>query len=349
MSDANLPIITRLSHIADAYKSKGVIYKYKAYRTAISTLKSLTTPITSVADVRNLPGIGKAMEEKIGEILATGGLEQEEQVLADPITRATQLFTSIHGIGPVMAAKLVHEQGLRTLEDLKRVPLPAQVQLGIKYYEDSQCRIPFNEVKRHMLQVEAICTLAVDPEIVVTVCGSHRRGNKTSGDVDILLSQRHTRSTSKSEYVYMQEVIRALTRAGYIVDTLVEGAVKFMGYSRLLKVEPGPTEALYPVESSAFSTVRRLDVRWFCYDHFYSALLYFTGSDAHNIKMRQQAINMGYVLSEYGIFKAVGAGGDSPQKMGAGAMKGERVPTYSEEEIFQVLKMPYVPPEQRNL
>eukprot|EP00658_Telonema_sp_P-2_P058551 TRINITY_DN47050_c0_g1_i1.p1 TRINITY_DN47050_c0_g1~~TRINITY_DN47050_c0_g1_i1.p1 ORF type:complete len:113 (+),score=35.79 TRINITY_DN47050_c0_g1_i1:152-490(+) len=76
-----------------------------------------------------------------------------------------------------------------------------------------------------------------------------------------------------------------------------------------------------------------------------SAMLYFTGSDAHNIKMRQQAINMGLILCEYGLFKAVGASGDSLQKMGAGAVKGEMIPTFSEEEIFQVLKMPYLKPE----
>lgn len=349
MSDVNLHIITSLSHIADAYKSKGVIYKYKAYRTAISAIKALPTPITCVGDVKGLAGIGKAMEEKIAEILSTGGLAQEEQVLADPITRATQLFTSIHGIGPVMAAKLVHEQGLRTLDDLKKVPLPAQVLLGIKHYEDTEKRIPFNEVRRHMLQVEAICHQAVDPGIVVTVCGSHRRGNATSGDVDILLSHRDSRSSSGAEYAYMQKVVQALTAVGYIQDTLVEGNVKFMGYSRLLNVACTQRELSYPVDASAFATVRRLDIRWFCYDHFYSALLYFTGSDAHNIKMRQQAINLGYVLSEYGVFRAVGAQGDSPQKMGAGAVKGERIPTFSEEEIFKVLKIPFVSPEQRNL
>ena len=347
MSDANLHIISRLSHIADAYKSKGVVYKYKAYRTAISTIKALQKPILSVSDIKNLPGIGKAMEEKIGEILATGGLEQEQQVLADPITRATQLFTSIHGIGPVMAAKLVHEQGLRTLDDLKTVQLPAQVQLGIKYHEDSQSRIPYNEVRRHMLQVEAICTLAVDPKMVVTVCGSHRRGNATSGDVDILLSQRDTRASVKPDKMYMKLVVEALTKVGYIQDALVSGESKFMGYAKLIRVAPTPNEAKYPIADSAFTTIRRLDIRFISYDQYSSAMLYFTGSDAHNIKMRQQAISMGYVLCEYGLYKAVGAIGD--QKMGAGAVKGDMIPTFSEEEIFQILKMPYLTPEQRNL
>ena len=341
MSDVNLHIVEKLSHIAEAYKSQGAVHKYKAYRTAISTIRAVPTRITSVSDVRGLQGIGKAMEEKIGEILRTGELRQEADVLADPITAALQLFTSVHGIGPVMAHKLVHEQNKRSLSDLDVSQLPAQAQLGVKYFSDARKRIPSEEVKAHHAVIQRVCHEYVDRDVIVSVCGSHRRGLASSGDVDILLSHPASRSSAGCEYVYLSQIASALRKLGIICDTLVEGQAKFMGYCRLPTWAHDCHPACAQLLPEAFSTARRLDIRWFAFDNFASALLYFTGSDLFNIQMRQRALELGFTLSEYGLFQNGGAASEKG--------KGARVPDlFTEESIFKALNMAFVEPNQRN-
>lgn len=336
----NHHIIDALTHIADSYRSQGVVYKYKAYRTAIDTVRSVGVPITNVTQIASLPGIGKAMVEKIREIIATGSLQQEKDVMSDPITQAIQTFTSIHGIGPVLAKKLVHENGLRSLEDLDASShlLPPQARLGLKYAKDTALRVPYDEIEDHLTYLKKVIAKLVDPRLQVCVCGSHRRGGATSGDIDVLVTHPSSSSDCASEYVFLHTVVKVLRDVGYIIDVLAEGSSKFMGYSRLDGTLP----------------VRRLDMRWVPYDAFFPALLYFTGSDMFNITMRMEALRRGYSINEYGVYEIPGyehlhmapaKGAEGPP---AGAIKGNKVLVDSEQAIFALVGMPFVPPAQRS-
>jgi DNA polymerase beta len=336
----NHHIIETLTHIADSYRSQGVPYKYKAYRTAIDTIRSVGAPITDVSQISSLPGIGKAMVEKIREMLATGALQQEKDVLSDPITQAIQTFTSIHGIGPVLAKKLVHENALRTLDDLEASShlLPPQARLGLKHAKDTALRVPYDEIEDHLTYLKKAIGKLVDPKLQVCVCGSHRRGGASSGDIDVLITHPSSSSDSTSEYVYLNCIVSVLRDAGYIVDVLAEGTSKFMGYSRLHPTLP----------------VRRLDMRWMPYDVFFPALLYFTGSDMFNITMRVEALRRGYSLNEYGVYEVPGyehlhhnpaKGSEGPP---AGVAKGRKVFVDSEKAIFDLLGMMYLEPPQRS-
>lgn len=336
----NHRIIDTLTHIADSYRSQGVPYKYKAYRTAIDAIRSLGTPITDVAQISSLPGIGKAMVDKVREILATGALQQEKDVMSDPITQAIQTFTSIHGIGPVLAKKLVHENALRTIDDLEASShlLPPQARLGLKYAKDTALRVPYDEIEDHLTYLKKVVAKLVDPMLQICVCGSHRRGGATSGDIDVLITHPSSSSDSGSEYVFLHVIVGVLRDVGYIIDVLAEGTSKFMGYSRLNPSLP----------------VRRLDMRWMPYDVFFPALLYFTGSDMFNITMRVEALRRGYSLNEYGLYEIPGyehlhhapaKGAEGPP---AGAAKGKRVFVDSEKAIFDLVGMAYVQPPQRS-
>lgn len=336
----NSHIIDALTHIAESYRSQGVLYKYKAYRNAIEAIRSVGVQITSVSQVSSLPGIGKSMVDKIKEILATGSLQQEKDVMSDPITQAIRVFTSIHGIGPVLAKKLVHENGLRTLDDLEASAhlLPPQARLGLKHAHDTEQRVPYDEIEDHLVYLKKAVSRLVDPQLQICVCGSHRRGAVTSGDIDVLVTHPASASDSGSEYVYLNSIGKALRDIGYVVDVLAEGSSKFMGYCRL--------DASLPV--------RRLDVRWVPYDCFFPALLYFTGSDMFNVAMRVEALRHGYSINEYGVFeipgyahlhKAPAHGAEAPP---AGSVKGSRVFVNSEREIFELVGMSFVPPPQRS-
>lgn len=325
MASPNQHLLEPLGKIAEVYRSQGVIHKYHAYRTAMDTIKQVDHKIASADELKGLKGIGKAMLEKVHELLTTGELQQEHDVTSDPINAALQLFTSVHGVGPVLAKKLVHELNLRTLDDLRRTtyPLPAQVRLGLKYHEQASQRIPFAEFEEHMTFVTAFAK-KLDRKLVTMCCGSHRRGALTSGDIDLLVTHPVSRSDSGATYLYLPTLVKMMQRGGYIVDVLADGPCKFMGYCRL----PGDTQI-----------VRRLDMRWFPYDSFFPALLYFTGSDMFNVSMRVEALKKGYTINEYGVFATTGEGSHE---------KGKKIPVFSEEDIFAVVGMKYLEPHQRN-
>jgi DNA polymerase beta len=345
-------IAAKLALVCEAYRSSGNIHKYHAYRNAIDVIKRFDGVITSSSQLKALKGVGKSMLDKVDEILSTGALKQQQDVLQDPVLQALLLFTEVHGIGPVLARKLVIEQGLRTLEDLRDLgqQLPPQVRLGLKHHADASQRIPYDEIELHLTFIKKIAR-RIDSQLSVTICGSHRRGLATSGDIDVLVTHPASSSDSGSEYVFLAVLLRYLREANYVVDTLSEGPHKFMGYCRLAGAATASdcTGAISDTTNQAFSPllVHRLDVRWFAYDCFFPALLYFTGSDMFNINMRAAAVKLGLTMNEYGLYKHrpndSAALTSSPQ----GSAKGERIVTRSEEEIFSILGLKYVPPTDR--
>ena len=352
--EVNDTILTALKRIADVYKSQGNVHKHKAYRNAIDTIRDWKTPIAAASELKGAKGIGKAMLEKIDEVIKTGGLAQEAEVMADPVNAALKLFTGIHGIGPVLARKLVHEDGLRTIEDLEGAHLPAQARMGLRYREDADQRIPFDEIETHLRYVTRVAA-EVDARLAVAVCGSHRRRQATSGDIDVLLTHPGSHSTTNSGYRYLGLLAAALRGKGYVLDVLAEGDSKFMGYARLLpdanddgevagggragSRRRGGAAAPQAVDADAADAdkpkhlVRRLDMRWVTFDQFPAALLYFTGSDIFNVRMREAAIKQGYKLNEYGLTEA---------------KTGQFVACPTERSLFDALKMAYVEPHERS-
>ena len=372
-------IAEKLSPICDAYRSQGNVHKYHAYRTAIDSIKRFGAVITSSAQLKDLKGVGKSMLQKVDEILKTGCLQQEQDVRADPVAQALKLFTEIHGIGPVMARKLVVENGLRTLEDLRDsdLQLAPQIRLGLKYHDEASARIPYDEIEEHLVYVRRVAK-SIDRRLTVSCCGSHRRGLATSGDIDLLLTHPATNADSGCEYVFMAHMLKELRHRAYVVDTLSEGPHKFMGYCRLPASgvpedrDKNAEEMEQPgiVQRAAVPTrAHRLDMRWFTYDSFYPALLYFTGSDMFNVQMRTSALKLGFTLNEYGIYRLrndgeTGAGQMEPAERsrspnrnlpaaaavaGGPLIKGDRLAVNSEKEIFELLRMPFVEPKDRCL
>ncbi len=362
-------IAAKLQPICDAYKSSGSLHKYHAYRNAIDSIRRFTGGVvTSSVQLQDLKGVGKGMLSKIDELLATGALQQEASVLADPVQQALQLFTSIHGIGPVLARKLAVDQGLRSLAELEDLgaQLAPQVRLGLKYHNEASTRIPFDEIEAHLVLVRRVAR-KVDKQLLVTVCGSHRRGLATSGDIDVLLTHPATDSDSGSEYIFLATLLKELRAAMYVVDTLSEGPHKFMGYCRLPQ-SPSSGSAL--VVGPAAAVAHRLDMRWFTYDSFFPALLYFTGSDMFNVNMRSAALKLGYTMNEYGVYRlqaahsshaaSGGEGSEAPSAVPAACFSpgkasgavavgkgGARVMVHSEEDIFALLGMQFVAPSDR--
>lgn len=122
----------------------------------------------------------------------------------------------------------------------------------------------------------------------------------------------------------MRGIVDTLTKAGFVTDSISLGDTKFMGVCILPKSE----EPLH----------RRIDIRLIPNDQYFCGILYFTGSDEFNRRMRHEALEKGFTLNEYSI-----------RPLGSTGVPGEPIPVSSEEEIFEIIGMDYKEPSERNL
>lgn len=301
-------------------------YKARAYFTAAEAIRKHPDRICSGAQAqRDIRGVGKTTAERIDRYLVSGSvmLPSRRESLIPDIERAgvIQTFEAIHGVGPETAAKW-YDQGFRTLDSLSRIYLKmtSAQQIGYRYYSDLQQRIPrsesdkFNELFTEIIRHRKFM-----------ICGSYRRGNRTSGDIDLLV--RGSNFKDDNERI-LGEVVGKLVRRGVIIETLEHGPSKFMGLCKLT-----PTHY-----------ARRLDILVTRPESWAAATLYFTGSKGLNILMRKRAKEFGWNLNEYGLWK--------PAEWVPSYISDEvdvRVPASIEEDIFDHLGVEYMEPGERNI
>lgn len=280
----------------------GNTFKAVAYTKVIKQIAKLET-VENMEDLAAVTGIGKSIKAKIEEFFETGKLQQAEDIKHDPEVPIIEAFMNIYGVGRVKATKLVKENNIRSLDELRAHPelLNEHQQLGVQYYDEFLERIPREEMRKHDKKLLSFLPEGVEGIVV----GSYRRGEPTSGDIDMLLKS--------SDPTILDKFVATLKDKKYIMHTLALGDKKFMGVCR----------------ATRNSKARRLDILLTPPEEYAFALLYFTGSDKHNILMRKKALELGYSLNEHGFTPA------APK------------PLYSEEDIFAFLKMDYVKPKDR--
>lgn len=302
------------------------MHKYNVYRKAAGVLAKHPTHISSGAEAKKLDGIGDKIGKKIDEFIKTGKLVKIEKIRADDTTVAINALTKVTGIGPAAAHKLVQE-GIMSVEDLRKHPdkLNHHQQIGLKYYEDFEKRIPRHEVEQ--LRDVAFKEIGdLDKSYTCDVCGSFRRGATSSGDIDILLTHPDFTSESGKKPKLLSQVVEKLEASGLVTDRLSLGDVKFMGVCIL-----GETD------SQKDRAHQRIDIRLIPSDQYSCALLYFTGSDQFNKDMRLHALELGFTLNEYCI-----------RPVGSTGTPGEPMPVSSEEDLFDYLGMDFKKPSERN-
>lgn len=201
--------------------------------------------------------------------------------------------------------------------------------IGIKYFHDIQKRIPRKEIAAMEKIIKKIIN-KLFKDIIVEVCGSYRRGNETSGDIDILITHKSIKEKEDFDNLkdnILLKLIKFLQNIGFLYDHItVDGHTKYMGVCKL-------NECPY----------RRIDIRFISYNSFAPALLYFTGSADLNKKMRLEAITKGMKLNEYGLYKGV-----FDKKLNKEVFD-EKLNTPTEEDIFKFLEMEYLEPTKRNI
>ena len=311
----NQEIAKIFNEIADLLELKGENpFRIRAYRRAAMQIEGLPKDVSQVTEEEliKLPGIGKDLAGKIKEYLNKGKIELHEELRKEfPETFLTLL--QVPSLGP-KTAKLVYEKlkikDINQLEEAARTgrlrTLPGirekteeNILKGIEFLKRGTERRPIGRVLPLALDiVEHIKKKA--PVNEIAIAGSLRRWKDTIKDIDILVT------SSRPE-----EVMKAFVELPHVKDVLAKGQTK---------------------SSVIITEGIQVDLRVVEEDSFGAALQYFTGSKAHNIKLREMASKMGLKINEYGVFR------ESDNK---------RLGGKTEEEVYKILGLPWIPPELR--
>lgn len=323
----NSHITDQLEAMVETYQSTKDHWRALGYEKAIMQLKRHSTEITTWEEARALPNVGKRLADKIWEIVQQGRLQKLEEFQSQEHLVAQNLFTKIWGAGPSTAQKWV-QQGFRSLEELAaKGNLSSQQKIGLKHFHDFLDKMPYAEAGLIADTVKT-AALSIQPGLEVIPCGSYRRGRAMCGDVDVLI----THPDGKSHEGVLCKILQILHESNFLTDDLavpheVGSPRKYMGVCRI------------PEEGSKH---RRLDIFVVPQEEFACSLLAFTGSAHFNRSMRLLARRKGMSLNDHGLYADVCRTGE--EKIG----HGKRLPTPTEESIFEHLGLEYRPPEERD-
>jgi DNA polymerase/3'-5' exonuclease PolX len=207
--------------------------------------------------------------------------------------------------------------GINSIADLRDNTdmLNDKQRLGLKYYDDIKKRIPRDEIEEFNKTFKKIFDKVAPNGSKFEVVGSYRRGAKTSGDIDIIITN------DKDNRDAFDNVLDQLLKDNIITAVLSRGKTKSMTVVEIKK--DGPK--------------RRVDFLYSPPDEYAFALFYFTGSKIFNTVVRQKAVDLGYTLNEHGLsYFTKGVKGKKVDK---------EFPT--EESIMNFLDIKYKKPEER--
>jgi len=312
MKNAELADI--FNEIADLMEIQGdQPFRIASYRKVARILEELTEDVeTLLADDRlaKIPGIGKGSLERIEEYLKTGKISTHQELIKK-VPPGLLKLTKVPGLGPKTIALLWKEMDVTDIGQLRKAinsgmieKLPGMgakkvenIKKGIDFVIRSSGRIPLG------IAMPTACELITQIKKIAGVkkaqiAGSLRRRAETIGDIDILVEANDG-----------QKVLEKFTKFRQVREILASGT----------------TKASVRIQDNI-----QVDVRVISAESFGAAWQYFTGSKAHNIRLREIAIKKKWKLNEYGLFE------------GERQIAGE-----SEEEIYNKLSLPYIPPELR--
>lgn len=295
-------------------------FKTRAYGNAARAIEATSEPLTKlIAEnrLRDINGIGEALQKKIAELVTTGKLGYYEDLKAS-VPPGLVAMMEIPGVGPKKIKAIYDQLHITSVEELEKACQDGRVarlkgfgeKTAVNICEGINRRRSF--ASRHLLgevlliAEEILDDLRAHPDVTrCSEAGSLRRRKEIIGDIDLLASSRQP-----------ADVIDFFTKRPGILNVIAKGETK---------------------ASVLLAGGIQSDLRVITDAEFPFALMYFTGNKEHNIIMRQRAIQRGLRLNEYGLFRSKEETRD-PKLL---------VKCNTEEEIFQQLGLHYVPPECR--
>jgi DNA polymerase (family X) len=312
----NKQVAQVLAEIADLLEIKGEnAFKVRAYRTAAETIAPWPQAVNRLDDqgLRAIPGIGKDLAAKIKELATTGTLLHHQELVAQFPPTILDLLR-LQGVGPKTVAMLYSTLNIRTVDELASAARDGRLRSvkGMGTKKEAQILKAIEERSkdegRHLL-TDTVATAAdligylqpLAPDVEFIPVGSLRRGCETCGDIDILAVGGDARLMET--FSTHPRVERVLGHGDTKASVRLTG-----GYQADLRLVPSESRG--------------------------AAMQYFTGSKAHNIAVRDRAIQRGFKLNEYGLFRA---------------SDDSRVAGETEDGIYEALGMSWVAPELREL
>lgn len=312
----NREIGRALREFAIFFEMDGVDFKPRAFEKAALAVEALDRRVEEIyaaggcKALQEIPSVGQGIAERIEELLKSGRCRELETMRRKTPVDVIEL-ASIEGLGPQKIHALYKALKVRTVDDLEKAAKAGKIHSlphfkekseqnilqGIEFYRQAVARHPIGTVLDIADSIEQ--RLAGVPGVKhVAIAGSIRRRKETIGDFDVLLASTRP-----------DEAVRAFVALPEVAHVYAKGRTKTM-----VRLQNGMDADLRIVDAKSFG----------------AALLYFTGSKAHNIAIRRIAQDRKLKLSEYGLFRG--------RKMIAGQ---------TEKEIYEALGLRFIPPELR--
>jgi DNA polymerase (family 10) len=289
-------------------------FKPRAYEKAARAVGGYPADLDGMelAEILAIPGVGKSIGEKVEEFLRSGSMAGLEE-LRTKIPPGVREMTAIAGLGPKKAMVLYQELGISNVEELRHA-LDAGQLAGLKGFgARSEENIRRGMERLSQQTGRALISTAMDLAEYflerlggrkdvqrIEYAGSLRRMAETIGDVDLLVASEDP-----------EAVMEAFTGVGVVERVVAKGDKKSSVVTR---------KGL------------QVDLRIVPLEAWGAAMIYFTGSKAHNIRIREMAVRKGLKLNEYGLFRA---------------KSGTLIVARTEEEVYAKLGLPWIPPTLR--
>ncbi len=311
----NQEIAKIFNDIADMLEIKGENpFRIRAYRRAAMNIEGLAKDVSDMPkeELVKIPGIGQDLAGKIEEYIKTGKLNFYENLKKD-VPESLSNLLSVPGLGPKTAKVLYEKLKIKDIDELERLAKEHKLSglPGIKEKTEENILKGIEMLKRGIERQPLGKVLPLANDIYehlkkkasldkISLAGSIRRWKDTIKDIDILATSKDPKAVM-DVFVHLPHVKEVLMR--------------------------GPTKSSIVTNEGI-----QVDLRVVAEESFGAALAYFTGSKAHNIRLREMALKAGLKINEYGIFRE-----KDNKKIG-----GEK-----EEDIYRILGLPYIPPELR--
>jgi len=312
----NAEIARMFQAMADVMEIKGENpFRVNSYRNAARVISDLAEDVAAVAargELTGLPGVGEGTAGKIEQYLAEGRMDAYEELTEGFPVGVLELLR-IPGMGPKTVAKLMDERDVRSLDDLEKALQGGELEdvPGMRAKTIRKIRAGLDLVRRSQGRTLLGEALPLAHEVIeglrarvkldgAEAAGSLRRRKETVGDIDILVNSRAGDA---------EGVIEAFAGLDCASEVLAAG-----GTRGSIRTGQG----------------LQVDLRVVPPESWGAALVYFTGSKAHNVKIRGLAHERGLKINEYGVFRGE-----------------ERVAGATEEDVYATLGLPWIPPELR--
>jgi DNA polymerase (family 10) len=315
-NDSLVALFRELAQLTVLDEGSPNAFRVRAYENALEAIATYRGDLTTLTEkqLTAIDGIGESTAKKIREFFTGGTIAKLEELRGKYPPEFVEL-TRIPGLGPKTLLRLRSELGVRNVDDLRLAIESKQLRglkgLGAKMEEKllravermgdtgKQKRLPIAEAMPIAREVVALLQALPAVERAQS-CGSLRRLRETVADVDIVVASRDAAS-----------VHDAFVKMSMVREVIGHGDTK---------------------TSVLTSTGLQVDLRTVDPHQFGAACQYFTGSKAHNIRLRQRALARGWLLNEYGLSEVD---------------NGKVIASETEEAIYKALGLPLIPPPMR--